>query len=876
MSNSEIKYRKNYKQPAHWIDKVELTIDLFEDYVLVYSKLFVKVNPNDPASTLILNGENQELLEVKLNTKTLTADHYQLTHDSLTVVNTPDEFILELTSKINPQENVALMGLYNSGGNFCTQCEAEGFRRISYYIDRPDVMAVFTTTVIAKKEKYPVLLSNGNLIEKGNLKEGRHYAKWHDPFKKPCYLFAMIAGNLAVIEDYFVTCSKRKVTLRIFAARNVIAKCHYAMQALKKAMKWDEEIYGREYDLDIFMIVAVNDFNFGAMENKCLNIFNDKYILVDSKTATDLDYSNIDAVVGHEYFHNWSGNRVTVRDWFQLSLKEGFTVFRDHSFSEAVGSKAIQRIEQIKKFRTFQFPEDAGPLAHSVRPDSYMEINNFYTVTIYEKGAEVIRMLQTILGPEKFRKGTDLYFSRNDGKAVSCDDFVQALQDASDIDLTLFKKWYNQAGTPIIKVTTAYDQEKASYRIRLQQSCLPTPGQPHKDPLHIPFAFGLLNKAGEDIPLQSRQDLTSSKTYVINFTEKDKEFTFINIAEKPIPSLLRHFSAPVKLEYNYSEEELAFLMAKDNDAVARWEASQQLATLVLFKLMKQYQAKEKLTKPQQYLDSLNTLLKDRKVDKALVAEMFTLPEINYLIELVDKIDVEALVSARKFLQNTIAETLQTELLVVYKENLTQKPYEYNSHRAAERALKNIALFYLILAKEDAYGQLGYEQFKAANNMTDEYAALCVLVIYNVNYQQEVLEMFYQKWQSDHLVIDKWFAVQARIIGSNTLERVKTLLKHPAFNIKNPNKVRALLGSFVRNFECFHTKDGKSYEFITEQIIQLDKINPMGAARLVTVLSQWRKFDEVRQQLMKDQLIRIKTSPSLSTDVLEIVSKSLED
>lgn len=864
--NKMIKYRQDY-QPSHFlIDKINLTIELGEDQTTVTSTLTVRVNPENPGKNLILMGENQKLVSVKINNELLSNAQFKLTDTSLTLLDVGGEFDVELVSLIEPQNNTELMGLYKTGGNFCTQCEAEGFRKITYYLDRPDVMAVFTTKIIADKTQYPVLLSNGNLLESGELDNHRHFAVWHDPFKKPCYLFAMVAGKLAKLEDHFITMNKKKVTLQIFAAESVIEQCHFAMQAVKKSMRWDEEVYGREYDLAIFMIVAVNDFNFGAMENKGLNIFNDKYILADERTASDDDYADIDKVVAHEYFHNWSGDRVTLRDWFQLSLKEGFTVFREESFSESVALAEVDRIQQVRRLRSLQFPEDAGPLAHPVRPDSYIEMNNFYTMTVYEKGAELIRMLRTILGPETYRKATDLYFARNDGHAVTCDDFIQAMEDASGKDLTQFKLWYSQAGTPLLTVQSHYDVDKKQFHLTVKQMCPDTPGQKNKKPMHIPLVIGLLDKQGQNIHLPDP---------LLNLHHETESFVFNDITEAPTLSLLRGFSAPVKMNYPYTEEALAFLMAHDSDGVARWEAGQKLAVSVLLKLIHEVRANQPLSTPQLFLNALNELLTSKIINKALVAEMLSLPDEIYLGELLEEIDVHAIVQARKHLKKLMAQTLQPIFLAIYRDNQLTGNYQYRVEDVACRTLKNTCLSYLALLETKEVFELCYTQFTKANNMTDQFAALEILASTSSVYRERALDAFYQQWQDHHLVLDKWFATQAFADRPSVLDDVKRLLTHPAFNVKNPNKVRAVLGALTRNFSQFHRPDGASYELIAAYVLILDEINPMAASRLAASFSSWKNYAEPHRDLMKNELEKIAASKKLSPDVFEIVSKSLE-
>ena len=862
--NKEI-YRKDYQPSAFFIDTVHLTFELHDkEKTRVIACLSMNRNKDHAAENLILQGEEQELVGIKLNGKLLKEDEFSVDEKFLTLFNMPDAFEIEITSLIDPEHNTSLMGLYQSSGNFCTQCEAEGFRKITYYLDRPDVMAIFTTKIIADQKKYPVLLSNGNLVESGKLGSGKHFAVWHDPFQKPCYLFALVAANLAHLEDHFITQSGKRVTLKIFAGQSVVDKCHFAMEAIKKAMRWDEKHYGREYDLDIFMIAAVNDFNFGAMENKGLNIFNDKYILVDSHSATDSDYAAVDLVVGHEYFHNWSGNRVTLQDWFQISLKEGFTVFREESFTQTMGLSEVDRIQKVKNLRATQFTVDAGPLAHPVRPDSYIEMNNFYTTTVYEKGAELIRMMKIILGAEKYRAGTDLYFSRYDGMAVTCDDFVAAMSEAGEVDLTQFKLWYSQAGTPVLKIKTQYDDIKKKYFLDVTQHCPSTPGQPDKKPMHIPLAIGLLAKTGKHV---------LEKETVLNFKKETEHFTFENIHEKPVISLLRGFSAPVKIEYDYTEEELAFLMAYDDDGVARWEAGQQYATQVLLKLIKQIVDKKIKEVPKLFLQAFNQMLTSDQLNQALIAEMMSLPDEIYLSEMFKVVDVDAIVSARYFLKQTIAATLKENLIQVYEKNHDNSEYVYSTEAGAKRALKNHCLHYLTLL--EGMDKLAYQQFNSSNNMTDQFAALVALSNTDSPLRENALALFYENWQDNNLVLDKWLFVQASAARSTVLEEVNRLLVHPCFSLKNPNKVRAVLGAFTRNFSGFHQEDGKGYELIGKYVLLLDSINPMGASRLAASFSSWRMFKAPRKEKMREELEKILAQKNISADVFEIVSKSLE-
>jgi aminopeptidase N len=782
--------------------------------------------------------------------------------------------------RIHPESNTALEGLYKSGTMFCTQCEAEGFRKITFYLDRPDVMSKFTTTVSAEQHAYPVLLSNGNPIASGSEEGGRHWATWEDPFKKPAYLFALVAGDLWCVEDSFTTMSSREVALRIYVEPENIDKVQHAMDSLKRSMKWDEEVYGREYDLDIFMIVAVNDFNMGAMENKGLNIFNSSCVLAKAETATDAAHQRVEAVVAHEYFHNWSGNRVTCRDWFQLSLKEGFTVFRDSEFSADTHSRTVKRIEDVAYLRTHQFAEDAGPMAHPVRPDAYMEISNFYTLTIYEKGAEVLRMIHTLLGPQLFRKGSDLYFERHDGQAVTCDDFVKAMEDASGIDLTQFKRWYTQAGTPRLDVSEAYDEAAQTYSLTFRQSCPATPGQSEKLPFVIPVALGLLDAQGNELPLRLQGESAAQGTSrVLSVTEAEQTFTFEGVTEKPLPSLLRGFSAPVKLHFPYSRDQLMFLMQHDSDGFNRWEAGQQLSVQVLQELIGQHQRGEALSLDQRLVTALRTLLEDESLDQAMVAEMLSLPGEAYLTEISEVADVEAIHAAREFARKELASALFAPLWARYQANREVSkatPYVAEAAHFARRSLQNIALSYLMLSEKPEVLAACVDQFDSADNMTERLAALAVLV--NSPFEVErsqALASFAEFFKDNPLVMDQWFSVQAGCPLPGGLERVHALMQHDAFTLKNPNKVRALIGAFAnQNLINFHRADGAGYRFLADQVITLNALNPQIASRLLAPLTRWRKYGAVRQALMKAELERILASGELSSDVYEVVSKSL--
>lgn len=875
-------YLKDYQVPDYLIDETHLTFELFEDHSLVHAQLVMRRNPEAGAGLpkLVLDGQQLELLELKLDDHELSAADYTLTDSHLTLQPTQERFVVDSSVRIHPESNTALEGLYKSGKMFCTQCEAEGFRKITFYLDRPDVMSKFTTTVSAEQHAYPVLLSNGNPIASGSEEGGRHWATWEDPFKKPAYLFALVAGDLWCVEDSFTTMSQREVALRIYVEPENIDKVQHAMDSLKRSMKWDEEVYGREYDLDIFMIVAVNDFNMGAMENKGLNIFNSSCVLAKAETATDAAHQRVEAVVAHEYFHNWSGNRVTCRDWFQLSLKEGFTVFRDSEFSADTHSRTVKRIEDVAYLRTHQFAEDAGPMAHPVRPDAYMEISNFYTLTIYEKGAEVLRMIHTLLGPELFRKGSDLYFERHDGQAVTCDDFVKAMEDASGIDLTQFKRWYTQAGTPRLEVSEAYDAAAQTYSLTFRQSCPATPGQNEKLPFVIPVALGLLDAQGNELPLRLQGESAAQGTSrVLSVTEAEQTFTFEDIAGKPLPSLLRGFSAPVKLHFPYDRDQLMFLMQHDSDGFNRWEAGQQLSVQVLQELIGQHQRGEALVLDQRLVAALRTLLEDDSLDQAMVAEMLSLPGEAYLTEISEVADVEAIHAAREFARKELASALFAPLWARYQANREVSkatPYVAEAAHFARRSLQNIALSYLMLSEKAEVLAACVDQFENADNMTERLAALAVLV--NSPFQEEqgkALAMFADFFKDNPLVMDQWFSVQAGCPLPGGLERVHALMQHEAFTLKNPNKVRALIGAFAnQNLINFHRADGAGYRFLADQVITLNALNPQIASRLLAPLTRWRKYGPARQVLMKAELERILASGELSSDVYEVVSKSL--
>ena len=867
----------DYQAPAFLVDKVALQFDLNSHQTRVVSTLSMRRNPEQPEGECVLDGEDLTLIQVRLNGKVLQGNEYQCSDRQLLIANVPDEFELEITNDIYPDQNTALEGLYYSGRILCTQCEAQGFRRISYYPDRPDVMSVFTVTIRADRERWPTLLSNGNLEEQGVSDDGRHWVRWHDPHPKPSYLFALVAGDLYVQQDQFTTMNGREVSLKIYVDPENSHKCDHALTSLKQAMKWDEEVYGREYDLDVFMIVAVNDFNMGAMENKGLNIFNAACVLATADTATDNDFYTIQSIVAHEYFHNWSGNRVTCRDWFQLSLKEGFTVMRDQSFSADLNSAAVQRIDDVNQLRAMQFAEDAGPMAHPVRPDSYIEISNFYTVTIYEKGAEVVRMIKTLLGEQGFRQGSDLYFERHDGQAVTTDDFVKAMEDANAVDLTQFKRWYTQAGTPQLTITTAYDAAEQCFRLHVSQHCPATPGQEKKLPFHIPLAIGLLDNDGQAMTMQLAEEATAydGDTRVLSITEAQLTFEFINLPTEPLASVLRGFSAPVALHYPLSNEQLAFLMRHDSDSFNRWDAGQRLMLNILLSLIDDIQQGKPLQLVDLLVQQCEQVLTDTTLDPALIAKMLTLPSENYLAAQMTVADVDAIHQAREFVKQQLALTLKSQFNAVYERLTVTREYRFTAADMAQRSLRNLALSYLVATGDLIQVQRCLRQMKQADNMTDLLAGLALMVEQQGPEGEHALRAFYQQWQHDKQVVDKWLAVQATSQAPDTLLRVKALLQHEAFSIKNPNNVRAVIGQFCRNNPIhFHAKDGSGYQFLEAQILRLDALNPQVAARMLGAFNSWRRYDQQRQSLMQQSLQRIARQPDLSADVYEIVTKYL--
>ncbi|MFZ1293692.1 MAG: aminopeptidase N, partial [Pseudomonadales bacterium] len=866
---------EDYRLPDFLVDSIELHVELGDEVTRVRSRLALRRNPAAQTvdAPLRLDGQQLVLGSLALDGRELAQQDFHYDGEVLRLERVPAAFVLQSEIEIQPQLNTALEGLYRSRQMFCTQCEAEGFRRITFFPDRPDVLALFSTTIVADRARYPVLLGNGNDVERGVLDDGRHWVRWEDPFPKPCYLFALVAGNLESLDDAFVTASGRTVQLRIFVESKDLDKCAFAMQALKQAMRWDEQVYGREYDLDVFMIVAVDDFNMGAMENKGLNIFNTSCVLANPAITTDASFQRIAGIVAHEYFHNWSGNRVTCRDWFQLSLKEGFTVFRDSEFSADTGSRTVKRIEDVTLLRTSQFAEDGGPMAHPVRPESYIEINNFYTVTIYEKGAEVVRMIRELIGAQAFRAGSDLYFARHDGQAVTTEDFVCAMEEASGRDLEQFRRWYTQAGTPLLAVSDEYDAARKLYRLHVRQSCPPTPGQPEKAPFHIPLRFGLV---GSDGDLALGEGLTER---VLELTEPSHSFEFTDIAQRPIPSLLRGFSAPVKLEYPYSPDDLARLMQCDSDGFARWDAGQTLAVQVLRAHIDTIAAGRTPAAEPRLVAAFRVLLGDRTADPAMVAQMLVLPGESYLAERVDVIDPVVIHRARKGLRSVLAGELRAELLSCYQTSTGPSAYRVEAQDIGRRSLRNVCLSYLLLLDDTESRTLARQQYYAQENMTDVLAALTALVHNEAGadraLSRELLDDFHARWRDEALTMNLWFQVQAMRPATEVLEDVVALRASEEFDVHNPNKVRALLGAYFHSNPLgFHRADHAGYRFFARQVAEIDALNPQIAARLITPLTRWRRYAPSHAGGMRAALEELLGLAGLSPDSYEVISKSL--
>jgi len=866
VTEPKIKKRSDYLPPAFLIEHVSLTFDLRAESSTV--RCISRVIRNGQHQLpLVLDGEELELKSVFVNGEAWT--DYQIDSSSLTLDIALAEFELEINTVIYPHLNTSLEGLYFAAGAYCTQCEAEGFRKITYFLDRPDVLATYDVTIRAKKVEFPFLLSNGNKKDSGELDDGRHWVSWSDPFKKPCYLFALVAGDFDLLVDRYTTMTGREVALELFVDKGKLSKGQHALNSLKKAMGWDEEVFGLEYDLDIYMIVAVDFFNMGAMENKGLNVFNSKFVLADPESATDDDFFNIEAVIAHEYFHNWTGNRVTCRDWFQLSLKEGLTVFRDQQFSADMASPLVNRIKNVKVIRENQFAEDASAMAHPIRPDEVIEMNNFYTVTVYDKGAEVIRMMHTLLGAEGFRQGMDLYFERFDGQAVTCDDFVQALQDASGKDLTIFKRWYSQSGTPSVKVTDFYERRTGIYRLNISQVTKATADQKDKMPLHIPLTFSLLDKQGKALSLDDK----GSTELVAELKEDNQQFNFFGYTEKPTPSLLHNFSAPVRLEFEYSNEQLAHVLLYSPDDFARWDASQKIYSDCIHQLTNNDQtAVNSLV--ENLLAVLQPIAENQDLPLAFKAEMLSLPSFETLLQQREKVNIDKLYAARKSLMQTMATAFLPQWRAMYQ-TTTRQAYLYEQSQVEQRKLNNLSLKYLSLSGEVDIEALISQQFKESNNMTDTLGALAAAQLGELNLFDDLMSQFEQRWQHEPLVLDKWFALHANTPRPDILARLEILAGHAQYSISNPNRVRSLVGSFAYyNVPGFHAIDGSGYAFLADYLIKLNTVNPQIAARLITPLTQWQKVDKKRQALMQHQLMRISDIPHLSKDLFEKISKSL--
>lgn len=861
-----VKKRCDYRQPDFLINHVQLEFTLIDKStkVICVSKITRNGIHTRP---LILDGEGIQLSSVHIDGSNVS--NYHQTDTSLTIDTNIDEFELRIENIINPKDNSSLEGLYLQAGAYCTQCEAEGFRKITYFLDRPDVLATYEVKIIADKKRFPFLLSNGNKVDSGDLTDGKHWIKWSDPFKKPCYLFALVAGDFDLLEDSFVTQSGRSIALELFVDKGMLGRGQHALDSLKKAMKWDETEFGLEYDLEIYMIVAVDFFNMGAMENKGLNVFNSKFVLADAQTATDEDYFNIEAVIAHEYFHNWTGNRVTCRDWFQLSLKEGLTVFRDQQFSADMSSPIVNRIQNVRIIRERQFAEDASAMSHPIRPDEVIEMNNFYTVTVYDKGSEVIRMLFTVLGKTGFLAGIKLYFKRFDGQAVTCDDFVQAMQDANDKDLSQFRRWYSQSGTPQVDVSDSYDASTKTYRIQFQQTHSATFEQKEKQNLVIPIQFSLLND--KLVPLMLGD--TGKEQITLELVDTQQSLEFTNVDSMPIPSLLHGFSAPVKLNYPYSQQQLSNVMLGSPDEFARWDAGQKLFSDCIHNLANKTE-QQQLASINQTVSMFEPIFEAKDISLALKTEMLTLPSFETLFQQMDSVDIEILSQSRKQLLKALAKTFQVNWLSHYSA-FEKQPYKYQSKQVEQRKMRNLALKYLTLSEQPDVEQLLIHQFDNADNMTDSLGVLGAAQFGDLILFEKLMLAFEQKWHADPLVLDKWFALHANTDRSDILARISILMGHSQFTINNPNRVRALIGTFsFFNVTGFHNIDGSGYKFVADYLIKLNEVNPQIAARIITPLIQWQKVDKTRQKLMQHQLMRIGDTKGLSTDLFEKITKSL--
>lgn len=871
----KIKYLKDYKKPDYKIRTVDLTFDLDEQNTTVKSVLHLVADYDVPKGghPLVLDGRELELKSIKIDGEAVDERAYSLDDESLTIYNPPADFKLEIETVIHPKANTKLEGLYVSNGTFCSQNEPEGFRRITYFLDHPDVMSVYTTTLIADKSKYPVMLSNGNPIKEETLPDGKTAVTWFDPFPKPCYLFCVVVGDLGAIHDTYTTKSGRLVKLGLYVEHGEEPKAEWGLESLKRAMKWDEDVYGLEYDLDLFNIVAVSDFNMGAMENKGLNLFNSSCALADPVTATDTDFAHVEGVIAHEYFHNWSGDRVTARDWFNLSLKEGLTVYRDQEFSRDMRGRTLGRINDVFALRTFQFPEDAGPLAHSVRPESYVEINNYYTATVYDKGAEVIRMYERLLGKETFIKGNQLYFERHDGQAVTIDDYAKCMEDVSGKDLTSFKRWYSQAGTPTVYAEGKYDGKAKTYTLTLRQETKPTPNQPEKLPFVIPLGIGLIGKDGKDMPLQLQGEKEPQGTSRVIVLDKDSDvFTFVNVAEQPVLSGNRDFTAPIHFVMDYTDAERLHQARCDSDLFNRWDAFQQYGVEQILNMVKDIQNGKEPTLPEAYFDVWESYLTDKTLDKGFVARAITLPQENYLADQMDVVDVDAIHKARYFVKQAIAKRFEKELRAVYDENNSDAEYTPSPEQSARRALKNMALSFL--GDLGTNNELVEKQYAQANNMTDKLAAMNIASNSKNPKREAIMDDFYQTYKNEKAAVNKWIFTNACADRPDAVNVVRKLLTHPAFNIKNPNNVRSLMGGFAYNQTEFHKLDGSGYDFAVEMAYKMDDMNPQMAAHMVKPLTRWKRFDAKRQEMMKKALEKVLEKKNLSKNVYELVTKSL--
>jgi aminopeptidase N len=865
----------DYRAPEFLIDTVKLDIRLHPEKTRVTAELALRRNGEGNAA-LTLVGDELKLTGLVLDGMPVTEDRYDATPERLVIREVPAKpFILEIVTELNPASNTKLMGLYRSGSVYCTQCEAEGFRRITYFLDRPDVLSIYTTRIEAAKSEAPVLLSNGNPMEHGDLGSDRHYAVWHDPFPKPAYLFAMVAGDLGMVQDEFVTVSGRKVALGIYCEHGKEARCGYAMDSLKRSMRWDETAFGREYDLDIFMIVAVSDFNMGAMENKGLNVFNDKYVLADPDTATDADFAHVEGVIAHEYFHNWTGNRITCRDWFQLCLKEGLTVYRDQEFSADMRSRGVKRIADVRTLQARQFPEDAGPLAHPVRPEIYHEINNFYTPTVYEKGAEIVRMLKTILGEAGFRKGMDLYFQRHDGQAVTIEDFLAAFADATGADISQFRRWYGQAGTPEVTAKGEYDERRKTYTLTLGQTTPPTPGQNVKLPLHIPVRFGLIGPNGADIDYTQATGARIEHD-VIHLTEPSQTIVFRNVASPPVPSLFRGFSAPVRLSIDLKPQELLFQLRTDADPFNRWQAAQMLANRALIAATAAARKGEQMAVDSALVDAFGEVAENEALEPAFRAQVLQLPsEADIAREIGRDVDPQAIATGRNRMRSEIARRLGARLAALAKRYSVRGPYSPDAAAAGKRALANTALDLLATGGDRAAVKAIVTRFHNADNMTDRLSALAILTQAALPERHAALAAFHDRYRGDALVLDKWFALQATVPAPETLAHVKSLQQHAAFSPHNPNRIRSLIGAFASgNQTQFNRPDGIGYAFLADFVLDLDRRNPQTAARLLVSFRSWRALEEGRRTQAEQALRRVAAAEALSADTRDIVTRTL--